>query len=135
MTSQVATTSDAKPSFQFNRVQSIFLVFLCTLFGAAAQMFFKTGANRLQSSSFIEMLRNPHVFFGYSLYGVSTGLLILALRQGELSILYPIISLTYVWVTILSIFILHEMVNPVKIIGLALIVLGVALLGKNSGDK
>ena len=29
-------------------------------------------------------------------------MLVLALRDGELSMLYPIIALTYVWVTLLS---------------------------------
>jgi multidrug transporter EmrE-like cation transporter len=122
-------------SFHFSRKQSTGLVLLCTIFGAAGQMLIKTGANRLTSASALDMLRNPHVFFGYGLYGFSTILLILALRDGELSILYPVISLTYVWVTLLSLVILHETVNPLKITGLALIILGVALLGKNGNKK
>jgi len=48
------------------------------------------------------MITNVPAGGGYSLYGLSTILLVLALRDGELSILYPVISLTYVWVTVLS---------------------------------
>ena len=40
------------------------------------------------------------------MYGVSTVLLVLALRHGELSLLYPVFAMTYVWVTILSVLML-----------------------------
>ena len=77
------------------------------------------------------MLMNPWLFAGYSLYGISTALLILALRKGQLSLLYPVISLTYVWVTILSMLLFKETMNVNKAIGLATIVAGVAVLGRN----
>ncbi len=44
--------------------------------------------------------------------------------------LYPIIALTYVWVTLLSYTVLHETPNMYKNIGIATIVLGVAVLGR-----
>ena len=47
-------------------------------------------------------------FVGYCLYGLGAVLFTIALRDGELSVLYPVISLTYVWVAILSVPILHE---------------------------
>jgi len=55
---------------------------------------------------------------------------VLALRDGELSLLYPVIALTYVWVTALSFLIFHETVNPYKIAGIVSIVVGVAVLGR-----
>jgi drug/metabolite transporter (DMT)-like permease len=67
---------------------------------------------------------------GYCLYGISTLLLVLALKDGELSLLYPVIALTYVWVTVLSILIFHDDINPWKLAGIVLIVSGVAVLGK-----
>jgi multidrug transporter EmrE-like cation transporter len=111
---------------------SVLLVFLCTLIGAAAQILLKLGATQLVSSNPVRMLMNPWIFCGYALYGISTGLLILALRKGELSLLYPVISLTYVWVTILSLVIFRETMNPYKVIGLGVIVAGVAVLGRDS---
>jgi multidrug transporter EmrE-like cation transporter len=109
------------------------LVLLCTLFGVAAQYLIKVGAVALPSASVLDMARNPSLVAGYSLYGISTALLILALRDGELSLLYPVISLTFVWVTILSITVFHETVNAFKITGIAIICTGVALLG--TGQK
>ena len=58
--------------------------------------------------------------------------MVFALRDGELSILYPIIALTYVWVTILSVLFFHESLNPFKLAGVATVVAGVAVLGRGS---
>ena len=109
--------------------RSILLVFFCTLIGAAAQVFFKLGANGLERTTPIDVFTNPALLIGYSLYGASTMLLILALRRGQLSLLYPVISLTYVWVTILSVLIFHETLNVWKAIGLTAVVSGVGVLG------
>jgi uncharacterized membrane protein len=53
----------------------------------------------------------------------------LALKGRELSRLYPIIALTYVWVTVLSLFFLSEHMNFFRAIGIAFIVGGVSVLG------
>ena len=79
---------------------------------------------------------NLKLFTGYSLYGVVTVLMAYALKGRELSRLYPIIALTYVWVTILSVMLLSEHVNLYRSLGIALIVAGVSVLGgKLSGSK
>ena len=76
------------------------------------------------------MLRNLKLFSGYCFYGVNTFLMALALKGRELSRLYPIIALTYVWVTVLSLFVLSgEHMNFFRGIGIAFIVLGVSVLG------
>lgn len=94
-------------------------------------MLIKTGAAQLAGrSDVISMLTNLPLFSGYALYGVSTLLLVIALKGGELSSLYPIIALTYVWVTFLSVTVLKESMNIWKGIGVALIVIGVSVLGR-----
>ncbi|PYT15810.1 MAG: cation/cationic drug transporter [Acidobacteria bacterium] len=117
------------------RRRSVLLVFCCTLFGAAAQVLIKSGANTLgahlsAAETILAIATNLPLLAGYSLYGVSTILLVLALRHGELSLLYPVIALTYVWVTILSVLIFQESMNALKIAGIAVIIIGVAILGK-----
>ena len=59
-------------------------------------------------------------------------MVVLALRGGQLSVLYPIIALTYVWVTILSPMFFKDDINASKIIGLALIIAGVSFIGAGS---
>jgi multidrug transporter EmrE-like cation transporter len=106
------------------------LVFGCTVLGAAAQILLKTGANHLTHITVLDVITNWGLIGGLSLYGISTLLLVLALRDGELSLLYPVIALTYVWVTVLSFIIFHDRVNPLKLTGIAIIVIGVGVLGK-----
>jgi multidrug transporter EmrE-like cation transporter len=123
---------DATRSFRFTHRQSVGLVFLCTLFGVAAQILIKTSANTMTQVRLETLLVNWQLWLGLSLYGASTALLVLALRDGELSLLYPVISLTYVWVTAVSVLMFKETLNGFKVLGVAVIVLGVALLGKNN---
>lgn len=116
----------------------------CTILGAAAQLLIKRGTAMMPplvdpgAGSVIvqapliawKILSNLPLFGGLACYGISTILLVLALRYGELSVLYPIMALTYVWVTILSVVMLGESVNAFKLLGLAFIVLGVGILGR-----
>ena len=115
--------------------RSLILVLCCTLIGAAAQILIKSGAGALGPNptmlkTAISMLTVPALFAGYSMYGISTILLILALRHGELSLLYPVFAMTYVWVTILAVIVFHDSMNGFKLAGITIIVAGVAVLGK-----
>jgi multidrug transporter EmrE-like cation transporter len=103
----------------------------CTFLGAAAQVLMKMGGNALPpGATVLQMLTCPPLFAGLAVYGLSTVLLILALRNSELSLMYPIIALTYVWVMILSAIIFHESLNVFKVAGVLVIVSGVAVLGR-----
>jgi multidrug transporter EmrE-like cation transporter len=107
------------------------MVFCCTILGAAAQILFKLGLRAMPHFSVAALMVNWPLLLGLTCYGGSTVLLVLALREGELSLLYPVISLTYAWVTILSILWLGESFNPFKALGLVTIIGGVGLLGRN----
>lgn len=121
-----ATRQDSTPA------GAIALVFLCTLSGAAAQILMKYGANHLTGAGLVGIITNLPLMAGYCLYGINTVLLVMALRQGHLSVLYPVIALTYVWVTILSPMFFVDHLNPFKVTGVALIVAGVSLIGVGS---
>jgi drug/metabolite transporter (DMT)-like permease len=113
------------------RRRAILMMFGCTLLGAAGQILMKLGADTLgPSNSPLVMLLTPSIFFGYVLYGLMTVLFIFALRGEELSILYPIISLTYVWVAGLSVVMFKEPLNALRLAGVLTIVLGVTVLGR-----
>lgn len=98
-------------------------------------MLIKEGATTVKQPGFlgavIAMLTNPPLFAGYCLYGLNTVLMVLALKDGELSLVYPVIALTYVWVELVSIFVFHEPMNVFKAIGITVIVAGVAVLGRS----
>lgn len=113
------------------------MVLLCTALNAASQIFIKLGTTKLgpnpsMLASAAGIFTVPTLFGGYALLGASTVLFVLALRKGDLSLLYPVFTLTYVWVAILSVLILHETMNPLKTAGLAIIMAGVGVLGRAS---
>ena len=121
----------------------IFMVAASTGFAAAAQIMMKFGAGHAMPkidlahpatlvAFALAVITNAPLFFGYSMNAGMAVLLILALKDGELSILYPIISLSYVWVNLLSMYFFHEHMNFWKAVGIALIIGGVGLLGKVS---
>jgi len=118
-------------SFRFSHRQCVALVFGCTVLGAAAQVLMKIGSAVLANPSLLAILTSVSLLAGYSLYGLSTALLVLALRDGQLSILYPVVSLTYVWVTALSVMLFNEPLNVFKVLGVAAIVAGVTVLGRD----
>ncbi len=128
MSSTAATVSSAADAAARRR-RSITLVFACTVLGAAAQLLMKVGMAHFEPRV-LAIVTNLPLVAGYVLYGINTLMMVMALREGELSMLYPIIALTYVWVTLLSYGLLHEPPNAFKNIGIATIVAGVAVLGR-----
>jgi multidrug transporter EmrE-like cation transporter len=130
-----ATTLSETRHTPSGRNHSVLLVFICTILGAAAQILMKMGSAHMNHFDVVRVLTDWQLFAGYALYGVNTLLLMLALRDGELSKLYPIIALTYVWVTLLSAYFFHEALTFWKAAGIAIIVAGVTVLGRASSTK
>ena len=94
----------------------IMVVVFCSLLGATGQIFFK------QASDSNNIVR---LGFGLLLYGSATILYVYMLRYGELSMLYPIISLSYVWVLFFSVWLFNESLTWTKFTGVMLILGGV----------
>ncbi len=121
------------------RRQAVWIIIAGTFLVAVAQLLIKSGANRLAESGHtglvgtaIGILTIPPLFAGYCLYAVFAVMMVYALKHGEMSVLYPLISLGFVWVAILSVLIFHEALSPLKAGGIAMIVAGVAVLGRGS---
>jgi drug/metabolite transporter (DMT)-like permease len=125
--STTVTTAISQPDEKARR-NSFLLVFTCTILGAAAQLLIKTGMNHF-SPHLMALVTNLPLVAGYTIYGINTLMMVLALKNAEMSMLYPIIALTYVWTTLLSYTVLGEPSNLYKNIGIVTIVLGVAVMG------
>jgi multidrug transporter EmrE-like cation transporter len=117
------------------------MVLAGTLFAAAAQVLMKFGAMKQMPAVepanaatwipfLIAVLTNYPLVLGYIVQSGNALLLILALRDGELSLLYPIIGLTYVWVDVLALYFFHDQMNLFKSLGIVLVIGGVATLGR-----
>ena len=111
----------------------MYLIILFTFLAATAQVLWKRATNNLgEHPSLFALLTNIHLIAGLAIYGVGSILMIVALKHGELSVLYPLISLNYVWIAILSVMLFQETMNPLKIAGICVIMAGVAVLGKGA---
>jgi drug/metabolite transporter (DMT)-like permease len=101
-----------------------------TLIAAIGQTYMKAGAAKLSDKISLDVLiADTPLQIGLVLYCAGALLVVLALRHGELSVLYPIISLSYVWVAILAVAIFHESITISKAAGIAAIIGGVSILG------
>ena len=109
------------------------MIVLFTVLSATAQVLLKYGSIQLKlNPSFTGLLTNFPLLGGMAVYGVGAVLMVLALRHGELSVLYPLISLSYVWVAVLSVVVFGEIMNVYKIAGICAIMAGVAVLGSGA---
>lgn len=109
------------------------MVAFATVVCAAAQILMKMGADYARlHPGLLGLVSDIPLVSGYALYAFMTVLIVVAFKDGELSVLYPIISLSYVWVTALSYFVFHDSINTWKMVGLGFILAGVAVIGRGS---
>lgn len=105
------------------------LVVVCTFFTAAGQYFWKLGSSELELAN---ILLEPYLWIGFFLYGLSILFLIVALKGGELSALYPLIATSFIWVTIISVVAFNEVIGMNKILGIFTIIIGISFIGVGS---
>ncbi len=101
---------------------------LCTLFTTAGQVFFKLSSATFQWNP-LSLATNYPLLLGLMSYGLGALLLIRALSYGKLSIIYPFVSLTFIWVTALSVLFFQERIGSITIAAILLIILGIFFIG------
>jgi len=109
------------------KLWAIGLVVFCTLFTSAAQLFYKSGASNLEWN-LLALITNWPILLGIGLYGLGAVLMIVALRGGEVTTLYPIITFSYVLVTLGSGYFFGEVLNPMKWLGVGVIIVGILMI-------
>ncbi|MCX5829845.1 MAG: EamA family transporter [Deltaproteobacteria bacterium] len=107
---------------------AIGLVILGTVVGSFGALLLKIGIDRIQPN-LLSIIFNKRIILGIFLYVISSLFFIYALKGGELSVLYPMVSFGYIWVTINSKLFLKEYLNKYKIIGIIFIVIGIIFIG------
>lgn len=108
-------------------IHSILLVFCASFVGSFGAVFLKLGAGRLHRD-WRTLLTNWRLGAGVAMYLLSFVFYYLGLKQGELSVLYPMVSLGYLWTMVWSKMFFQEEISRRKIGGVALILVGVILL-------
>ncbi len=108
--------------------RSIAMLIVAVSLGAGGQICLKFGVNQLGSGGLVEVIKGiftPYVFTGFMLYGLSSVVYLMALSKLDLSFAYPFVALSFVLVTFLSWWLLHEHLPPLRLVGLVFIMGGV----------
>jgi len=118
----------------------IIKAFLSIILGVTGQLLFKEGATRVDLSfsnlttafnMLWRMLTNTYIFTGLVFYALSTVFWIMVLKEKDLSMVYPILSFSYVLVLLFSWLIRHEVISSGRWLGALIITLGVIIITKN----
>jgi len=108
------------------------LVFVGAFLGGVGAVLVKKGADTFSLRRIWKNWRNRFLMIGLFLYAISTIMYMIALRWEELSVLYPMVSMSYLWIVFFSIKFLGEKMNNWKWLGLLGIILGIILISLGS---
>ncbi len=101
------------------------LIFLCSvLISSISQVLLKSSANKEHGNALKEYL-NPKVIIAYGMFFLATLITILAYKYVPLSMGGILESSGYIFVAVLSYIFLHEKISKRKMLGLAVILLGI----------
>ena len=110
----------------------IIYMLLSVILGAIGSILLKKGSAKVifkfSITNFFELIKNYKIILGITLHLIATIFLILSLHLDKLSIIYPLTSLSYIVVCVLSIYFLKEKMNRYKWLGILFILIGVMLL-------
>ena len=108
---------------------SMALVLVASVIGSVGAVFLKLGAARLHD---VWSLLNWRLGAGVGMYLGSSVFYGWGIKHGQISVLYPMVSLGYVWTLAWGRLIFKERVTSQKFIGLGLILTGVICVAMGS---
>jgi len=109
-------------------LSSMAWVISASFVGSFGAVFLKIGAGRLQRN-LLSIVTNWRLAMGVAFYLFSSVLFVMGVREGELSVLYPMVSLGSVWTLFWSRLFLGEPLTRTKFMALGLILIGITVLG------
>jgi drug/metabolite transporter (DMT)-like permease len=110
-------------------VSSMLLVLFASVVGSFGAVFLKLGAVRITN---IWSLLNWRLFVGVALYLGSSVFYGMGIKNGQISVLFPMVSLGYVWTMVWARLFFNEQFTRQKFMGLGLVFLGVLFVGLGS---
>ena len=108
------------------------LVFVASFIGSFGAVFLKAGAGRLHRQ-WTTLMLNWRLALGVAFYLLSSFFFVLGVRKGELTVLYPMVSLGYVWTLLWSRLFFGERLTRNKVVGIGMVLAGIVLL--NLGNR
>jgi len=106
---------------------SVVLVLFASFIGSFGAVFLKLGAEHM-TGSLKRLLSNYWLAVGIVLYLLSSVFYMMGVSQGQLTVLYPMVSLGYIWAIVWARIFFKEPFTMAKVCGLIMIIFGVALI-------
>jgi multidrug transporter EmrE-like cation transporter len=103
-------------------LSSILLVVAGSFIGSFGAVFLKQGSAKVRSG--LMQIFNVRLALGVGLYLLSTVFFLAAIQNGELSVLYPLVSFGSIWTLLWAKLFFHEPLTRSKFVGVFLILVG-----------
>lgn len=121
-----------------NLLSALPLLIPAILLSTTGELMFKTGMNRIGhfefsraglAASLPAIVRSPFIWLGFVGFGGGAVFWLAVLSRAPLSLAYPILALSYFVVVVEAWLFLHERVTWQRLLGVLVIVVGVAVVG------
>jgi drug/metabolite transporter (DMT)-like permease len=109
-------------------VSSMLWVIVGSVIGSFGALYLKLGAERLQIN-FRSLATNWRLGVGIVFYLLSSVFYTIGVKHGELSLLYPLVSVGSIWTLLWSKLFLGERLTKPKFVAVGMILAGCVLLG------
>jgi multidrug transporter EmrE-like cation transporter len=122
-------------------VKNFLLILVCVALGVCGQLLLKHGMSSDPDQvdevgevlpRLIKAALNPVVIAGFTFYAVSAALWLIVLTRTELSYAYPLLSMGYIIVVLLSRVFFGEAVTLTRFLGTVVIACGVWLISRTA---
>jgi multidrug transporter EmrE-like cation transporter len=120
-------------------VMSIALLIVSVGFAIAGQVTLKSAMNqigrigtsevRAVGATVSKAAREPRLWAGLTLFGISSLFWMVVLSRVPLSVAYPFVGVSYIAIVLLSRLILHEHVPLLRWVGVLVVAAGIAIIG------
>jgi drug/metabolite transporter (DMT)-like permease len=111
-------------------LNSILLVMVGSFIGSIGMVFLKKASKDLHKGFF--HIVNINSAIGVTLFVISSVFYLTGIRNGQLSVLYPMVSLSYVYAMFWARMVFKEPLTKQKFAGLGLVLVGVFFVGLGS---
>lgn len=118
---------------------SLMMLVVSVVFAVAGQFTLKTAMNEVGRIGATEIaaagdtitraLREPRLWLGLMLFGISAVFWLVVLSRVDLSVAYPFVGLSYIVVVLFSRLFLHEQVSALRWLGVVVVAVGIAIIG------
>lgn len=126
-----------------SRLVSLGLLLVSVGFAVAGQLTLKSAMDHVgrigKESALGDVLlraaKEPLLWVGLFLFGVSALFWLVVLSRVRLSVAYPVVGISYIVIVVFARFRLHESVPPLRWLGVFVIAVGIAIIGLSFRTK